>query len=246
MGAIASEPSPIGTAILDKFERLQTLDRPASSGLVDRARLVLAERRGKRPHREIFGAQGHQYRRRSVGVAEIAALESRFDFTVPSELVGLWTVIGAGAGPYYGLFGPKEMAVELDDWADRGASVGRTLDLRADFPLAPLPQGEERVQVVEGPSPGAIPIAHHGCTYWSVLVVAGDQRGRVWDLANYEGAEFQWAVAMRPIGSIFPNEELPPFVEPPTLLEWYEGWLDASLASFPVRKSMPNLYMNWT
>lgn len=58
---------------------------------------------------------------------------------------------------------------------------------------------------------GLLPIAHHGCGVFEVIVVAGEQRGRVW------WCDMRWAPHHDEQGKQL------------GFLDWYERWLDAEL-----------------
>jgi len=64
------------------------------------------------------------------------------------------------------------------------------------------------------PVDGCIPICHHGCTYYSALVVTGECTGRVWDLD--EG------------GLWFPSHGPSGCTRPPTFEEWLMGWIESA------------------
>ena len=49
------------------------------------------------------------------------------------------------------------------------------------------------------PVDGCIPICHQGCTYWFWLVVTGELKGSVWDVANFVGSEGLW----KPSGFVY-------------------------------------------
>jgi hypothetical protein len=181
----------------------------------------------------VFGANRHRYARRPVREGDIAALEASLGTSIPTELSALWLGIGAGVGPYYGLFTPAEVGRELEVWISIAADEGREVDLRAPFPLR-TPDGSATIQILDGPTPGCLPIAHQGDTFWSVLVLNGSEVGHVWDYAAFLTTEWQWIPARRPPGRLGSRHSgLPAFEGAPTLIEWYEGWLDEALASLP-------------
>jgi len=84
------------------------------------------------------------------------------------------------------------------------------------------------------PSSGCLPICHHGCTFWSALVLQGQFAGRIWDVASYVAYEGLWVPASRPPGwwefGMPRPQALPPLPSPPTFLEWFSGWLERCFA----------------
>jgi hypothetical protein len=63
------------------------------------------------------------------------------------------------------------------------------------------------------PGPGFLPIAHHGCGVFDVIVVTGEQRGLIW------WCDMQWGPVYDPSGRQL------------SFLDWYERWLDESIAT---------------
>jgi hypothetical protein len=215
VGSNAAEPS---SAVHRLDRKLRELERADGSLLVRRKAAV-------------FGARQHAYKRRSVRDADVFALEHDFGIVVAEELKTIWAVIGAGVGPYYGLLGPKEIIAELTGWAFDAAEAGRSLQLGGQFPLAWPLEGTGPVARI-GPTPGCIPIAHQGDNIWSTLVLTGSEAGHVWDFAEFIQHDWQWVPGGRPPGT--PRSDvprLPPFGSPPSVFEWYEGWLDQALAT---------------
>jgi len=161
----------------------------------------------------------------------IRAFESTFHAVVPGDLVAIWTTIGAGVGPYYGLSGPEEIRHELADWIFEAKQEGDSYDLLAPFPLH-WPGDFDRARVLDGPTPGCLPIAHHGDDIWSVLVINGEEAGHVWDFSKLAAMSWEWIPAERPTGT--PDARgmtREPFAGPPSLFEWYGGWLDQAIGS---------------
>lgn len=184
------------------------------------------------PALAIFGASHHRYQHRPLTAAEVDAFEQRLGVVLPPEYRQFLLTIGVGAGPYYGLFTPDETLLEL-----RGA--GESFAAAAPFPLDRTVvdyfnrcrQSEQKAEPAMSvwPANGCIPIAPHGCTYWSVLVTAGELTGTMWDLANFEFTEGQWFPAHRAPGIVELGWNPPPLSKLPvaaTFLQWYEAWLE--------------------
>ncbi len=137
--------------------------------------------------------------------------------------------IGFGCGPYYGIWSPGEVLTEVESLSFGDEGVKRPSSSNA-FPLKEV---SANIQNQEWPSSGCIPICHHGCTFWSVLVLEGAFRGSVWDVACYVGIDGEWIPAQRPPGLIdFENSalrELASLGSPPGFVEWVEGWIERCL-----------------
>jgi hypothetical protein len=105
--------------------------------------------------------------------------------------------------------------------------------------MFPLKGAEAHIQNQDWPSGGCIPIGHQGCTFWSVLVLEGAFRGKVWDVAGFVGTAGEWLPARRPTGLIdfkqSQRKELPPLNSPPGFKEWVEGWIDRCLSDLTVQ-----------
>ncbi|HXU80615.1 MAG TPA: SMI1/KNR4 family protein [Polyangia bacterium] len=189
--------------------------------------------------RAVFGATNHQYFSRPVAPAAVERLESYLGVGLPGPYRAFLLEVGAGAGPYHGLWSPEQTLHELVSLVDGivdegepaprfdrpfpvdrawGAAVGREMATTgaaaADHPY---------------PCDGAIPIADQGCAYWSALITVGDYAGTVWSVANAVGTEGIWAPGERPPGLLDRRVKLPPIPCPPTFLDWCEGWLDGCL-----------------
>ena len=172
-----------------------------------------------------FGAEQHCFRLDPVlTTAQVADFESRWGVRLPAEYREFVTTVGnGGAGPAYGLFRLEE-AISY-----RGA------DLPADFLLSPFPfqtaynpyedpklseywgrsrKGEVTKEEYEARKrrevTGTLVLCHEGCGYLHLLVVSGAARGQMWlDATVSDGGYVPLEVGF---------------------LDWYERWLDSSLA----------------
>jgi hypothetical protein len=165
----------------------------------------------------VFGAggeHGHGYRQLpALTAAGLTRLEQTLGVAVPDELGSfLTTVHGGGAGPGYGFEvecdgrpRPKRaLPFPFDESAARASIAGGSAALE-------IPDEDEDDDWP--PGPGFVPIAHHGCGVFDVIVVTGDQRGLIW------WCDMRWAPWFDSAGRQL------------TFLDWYERWLDRSLAS---------------
>lgn len=191
---------------------------------------------------EIFGAEddrfGHKFQRNLVSPESLASLEATLGVKLSSEYRDVLMKIGPKVGPYYGMYRPDEILKEIDEnirFLEDGMTVPdpakafpvQTKDLK-DL-LRRVAEGSDKAYI-EGtwPADGCVPICFQGCQFWSTLVTAGEFIGTVWDVAWYENHDGQWTPARRPPGilSLKPHVELPQLPMPPTLFQWYEGWLE--------------------
>jgi hypothetical protein len=178
----------------------------------------------------VFGANGHGYRTEPVPEADLRELEARIGTALPSEYRELLAQIGAGAGPYYGLWSPGQVWEEFSMWQkDRLEEGYPAVSPARPWPLLEVP-AEERP--VKGPFPadGMLCIGHQGCTYWSVLATSGPFAGTVWDAACFVDFDGEYAPAWRAPCVLGARREFPPLARPPRFLEWYLGWLERALA----------------
>jgi hypothetical protein len=194
--------------------------------------------------RKVFGSAKHHYRSSPTPLEDIRDFEKNLGVELPTEYRDYLRRIGYGAGPYYGIWCPHEVLAELQGLArDFEADEGVCVRPSDPFPLTPAELGgivgrlavnsEAPWADQAWPCGGCIPICHQGCTYWSVLVLQGEFRGRVWDVACFAGYDGEWLPARRPpgwweLGMPHPKS-LPDLPSPPTFIEWVSGWLERGL-----------------
>jgi hypothetical protein len=170
----------------------------------------------------VHGSAGHGYAELPpLTHAEMQDLEAACGVALPEELAEfLLHVHGGGAGPGYGLDIPRTSA-ELTELqlrepfpygnADAAASLQRrAVEGFAMLPAIDVPDGKEF-------APGVLPVAHVGCGAFAVLIVTGEQRGKMWGVDMgycplYDGVA----------GPAGPRGHF-------GFLDWYEDWLARSL-----------------
>lgn len=172
----------------------------------------------------LFGANRHRYRFRRMDEGELQRFEVALRITLPEGFRTHLRELGAGAGPHYGIFGLDRIRAELHDISEDAREYEqRVPDPAGEFPLtaeqAAATEWGDVFKPVEHTlaCDGWLPIAFGGCTYWSVLVITGPLRGRVWDYDNSRGIEGRWLPGI--IGLDRPEEE------PPLFTDWYEAWI---------------------
>jgi len=166
---------------------------------------------------QVFGAENHRYRERSVlGDPEIERLEGVLGVALPEELRDFVKhVHSGGPGPGY-KFGINVDAASPDlaarpfpygTLAAEEFLVRKETDRRATLPLT----SEADLDDDWPPRWGFVALTHLGCDIHAGIVVTGEQRGMVWACAD--------------------SGWLPEHAGRTQLgfLDWYEGWLDSSL-----------------
>ena len=196
----------------------------------------------------VFGAGewGHRFEVALHSPEQMVLFEEQLGVRLPEEYVHLLTETGSGAGPYYGLFSPGKVLAEIETLNATLGKEGRKLPSAADpFPFRQRDADEMSARgTIEAAgkavwlADGCIPICCHGCTFFTALVTAGELRGTAWSV-NDDGEVAQWWPGGRPPGLLgegsfesgrfvptFKPRALPTIPSPPTLLQWYESWLE--------------------
>lgn len=162
------------------------------------------------------GAHGHGHRSRPCWEpSRVARWEARAGVELPRELAAfLREVHGGGVGPGYGLLVEEAPPPRVAEPFPYGADdAERLLARRKTERFAGLPLTDEDDDGDDWPpGPGFVPLAHHGCGMFDVIVVTGEQRGRIWF------CDMAWIPREGAHGT-------------PGFLEWYEAWLDDALVT---------------
>lgn len=190
-------------------------------------------------HLQVFGAQQHQYQLNSpLSIDVIQAFEQDYQVTLPKDYVAFFTHIGnGGAGPFLGLE-PFEHALFVDlDYPNPQLLLHPNLPFQhqnawnALF-IATCDEDDEDYEQQyyafhAHQMDGCIAICNYGCGVSLNLVVNGAEYGYIWtdDRAND--------------GGIYPSQELGN-IEKLSFLDWYELWLDQSLAEIQEKLAPPH------
>ncbi len=225
-----------------KLEQLSTLDRQL----------------------QVFGAKpyygfGHEYKSHPMSEVELELFEAALGVRLPKDYRQFLQVIGYGAGPYYGLLGPKQILAELREYASEGPeplwAPGRPFPFsREQAEECFRIMGEHRDGSLVGrtwPVDGCIPICFEGCSYYSLIITAGDLAGSIWSSSNeglddefdelsntfnYTYNRYRYNLAPPPPHIHLPGSTILAWesaLSPePTFLEWYNAWLDQCLLDF--------------
>lgn len=175
-----------------------------------------------------FGSEKHGFRMNpKLTESEITDFEKKHGVRLPEDYRQFLLKVGnGGAGPYYGIQPLEEWnhvatwINDIDDEENPGDYLSRP------SPFHPGMSREEKTwkEELKKEDPGfawesiyqgAIALAHQGCTYYSMLIVSGSAKGRV------------FYVELQGSGPPF-------FVVNTDFISWYERWLDKLLAGHKI------------
>ena len=213
--------------------------------------------------RKVFGANLHKYESHPVSDVELEQLEDELGVHLPADYRQFLQVVGYGAGPYYGLLGPKQILDELKNDASERPDQLRAPDRPFPFSRQQAEEcwrimGERRCGwLVERtwPVDGCIPICYEGCSFYSLIVTAGDLGGCIWSssMDSFDNGDdnlfYTYNLAPPPPGILemlrfesMSNKDLAIEIQKPhwepalspeaTFLVWYNAWLDQCLLDF--------------
>ena len=171
------------------------------------------------PNLTVFGSGSHKYRLYPcLTELEVREFEQEHGVTLPEDYRRFVLEIGdGGAGPNYGLHrlqSPRRSIPPLlsqpwphrTEWNLKSDQFGSIQEFNLEY------EREEHTQ-------GALAISEMGCGYNILLVVSGEERGTIWqDLRAGDGG-------------ILPMQNIKSDSNRMSFSEWYEDWLDKSLAS---------------
>ncbi|MDZ8225513.1 SMI1/KNR4 family protein [Nostoc sp. ChiVER01] len=195
---------------------------------------------------EVFGSESHQYQfKPCLSDKNIQVFESKYNITLPSEYRNFLLEIGnGGAGPGYGLSGLS--AIESKDVISEKLYPENYEILSKSFPFTKA--WNDLDLIVKNNTDfvtnnddyfdkkfiqGTLTITNYGCGIYAVLVVTGEQSGKIWidDRTNDNGiypASLSFCHAFHDIN---PDDSYPNSNEeqPLSFYDWYEDWLNRSL-----------------
>jgi len=199
---------------------MQSMSSPVLAKRLLRVRRKLQEvqeqaRRGKLRARVPCGTDHRYQLDPTLDEEAIASFESRHNIRLPEDYRAFLLHLGnGGAGPYCGLLALEQWHLCVGDVAARVPRPMRGFLAS----LSPLRSGQVLQSEWETdltpyewhPYQGAITLGHQGSTFYTLLIVSGEARGRV--------------VYVDTAGN-------PPyFVRNADFLSWYERWLEETLA----------------
>ncbi|MEH1941356.1 MAG: SMI1/KNR4 family protein [Nostoc sp.] len=195
---------------------------------------------------EVFGSESHQYQfKPCLSNQDIQVFESRYNITLPSEYRNFLLEVGnGGAGPGYGLCGlsgieyeeviPEKLYQENYEILSKPFSLIKAwndLDLIAKNNTAFVNNGDAYFD--DKFIQGTLTITNYGCGIYAMLVITGEQSGKIWidDRTNENGiypASLTFCHAFHDTNSddfhLDSHEE-----KALSFYDWYEDWLNRSL-----------------
>jgi len=178
---------------------------------------------------KFFGTEGHHYALNSaLSEAEIVKIEKKLGIKFPKDYREFLKVIGdGGAGPSWGLF-KVERSYPSDDF----------LKQYPEFCSMECPYGDDyangiKAQMAEDGDymekvdafGGYIKLSDYGHEMTAILIVSGQQTGKMWFLNEEDGME---------IAPMVQNIEGRDWQV--SFLDWYENWLDDSWEELNAKK----------
>jgi hypothetical protein len=177
---------------------------------------------------------GHEYNLHPcIRLNKLADIERSAKIKLPEEYKEYITLIAdGGAGPYYGLYCLNEGIDKQASYFDENEQNLETFfqsfpynneDVisKIDSNTTILDDGEALFRR-EHPTPGIIFLAEYGCGGYYVLVINGEQYGKVW-FFHSDGFLNPCCIEGKQLN----------------FFDWYENWLDTSLND--LNKSIPHI-----
>ncbi|MDJ1492957.1 SMI1/KNR4 family protein [Cytophagaceae bacterium DM2B3-1] len=190
---------------------------------------------------------GHEYKSYPVSEVELVQLEQTFGIQLPQDYRNFLLHIGWGAGPGYRLLNPEEVVSYTrhfsndpdrwfgDEYLNEETGYGELTYFReltsehiAIFRnklLTEKPRVLSHIAPVILSIEGAVVINKNGGGYCHALVVEGELRGTIWNVAGGN------SISSIPQGMVTRKEdntfEYPTM--PFTFFQWIENWLDESI-----------------
>ena len=177
-----------------------------------------------------FGIESHNFQLFApLSMEKVTKFENKYRIVLPPEYRAFITQIGnGGAGPAYGLF-PLDKALKCrisetpetkvpDDILEKPFAHTQAYNPDEDEELSELFERADRGEISEEEldllllyqTSGTLTLCHEGCGYLHRLIVNGPARGQML-LDGYVSGQ-----------GYFPLDV--------TFLEWYERWIDSTLA----------------
>ncbi|MGI8504332.1 MAG: SMI1/KNR4 family protein [Hassallia sp.] len=193
---------------------------------------------------QIFGSESHQYQfNPCLEEAQIEAFEVKYNIRLPSEYRNFLLEVGnGGTGPGYGLYRLPGLENENEITAipskkNEGLLCKPFLLKEAwndlNLMIKDKADTENNPYFDSKFVQGTITIAHYGCGIYAMLVVSGEQKGKIWiDDRTNDGGIYP---ATLNFCHYFHADDPDDFQsceeeqEPLSFYDWYEDWLNQSL-----------------
>jgi hypothetical protein len=161
-----------------------------------------------------------------VSLSDLNDFEVRIGTELPEEFREFLLHIGTRIGPDHGIFSRQKMIDIYNGWLE---PLDENTKMSAPFALST----EDATELIElkiklpnrshyKPLPiinGILPLTTEGCTYYSYLVLNGEQKGKVWLLNTAVDFDTMPAGLVREF----------------SFFDWYENWLDEKLSKIPAQ-----------
>ena len=203
------------------------------SNIYDKLKSDFEKLKRKDKNLKIFGSECHKYIFNPILTEDyISSFENEHEISLPTDYrLFLKEVGNGGAGPYYGMFKLEDFyQSRLGD--NSGINIGRNF-LQTPFLYTidnPFVNrdwdenltDEEYVKECNKDISGTITLSHHGCGYFDMLIVSGEEKGKVWHDATISHC------GMKRIFDSF--------------TEWYCHWLKKSMKEYKKQTISSVLY----
>ncbi|MDF5736667.1 MULTISPECIES: SMI1/KNR4 family protein [unclassified Nostoc] len=195
---------------------------------------------------EVFGSETHQYQfKPCLSNKDIQVFESRYNITLASEYRNFLLEVGnGGAGPGYGLSGlsgvenediiPEKLYQENYEILSKPfllTEAWNDLDLIVKNNTGFIANGDAYFD--DKFIQGSLTITNYGCGIYAMLVITGEQSGKIWidDRTNDNGIYPASLTFCHAFHDINPDDFYPDRDEeqPLSFYDWYEDWLNRSL-----------------
>ncbi|MBN3870475.1 MAG: SMI1/KNR4 family protein [Nostoc sp.] len=195
---------------------------------------------------QVFGSESHEYQLKPcLSNKDIQVFESRYNIRLPSEYRNFLLEIGnGGAGPGYGLSGL--LGIEYEDIIPEKLYQENYEILSKPFPLT---EAWNDLDLIVKNNPGCVAnsdayfddqfiqgtvtITNYGCGIYAMLVITGEQSGRIWidDRTNDNGIYPACLSFCDAFHDINPDDfhQDSDQGQPLSFYDWYEDWLNRSL-----------------
>lgn len=164
---------------------------------------------------KVFGAKSHKYRLNpTVTIEEVRKFEEKAKLKLPDDYVYFLTHIGnGGAGPYYGLYALDELEYEENDAKEE--FINSDLDTKKWNEAIKLMEDDSQYdEIYKKLTKDAIVIGTQGCTYDSILMCGGSEKGKI--------IYIDWNL----------QYDYPPFLTKMTFWEWYVGFFEDIISGY--------------
>lgn len=194
---------------------------------------------------EVFGSESHQYQfKPCLSNKDIQVFEARYNITLPSEYRSFLLEVGnGGAGPGYGLSGllgiEHENVIAEKLYQENYEILSKPFPLTKAWNDLDLIVNNNTSFVANSDAyfddkfiQGTLTITNYGCGIYGMLVITGEQSGKIWidDRTNDNGiypASLSFCHAFHDTEpDDFPNSDEE---QPLGFYDWYEDWLNRSL-----------------